>query len=168
MSAVAEMTSLPIREAVEARDLAAVREAFAPDAVLRSPNTGSLKVEGREQIGALYKVILEVFADLEYIDELRGENSALLMARAHVDGVEIEIADHLRFDENGKIRVLTVFFRPMPAMALASRYLGAAIGRNQSPFRARLISFLSAPMVAQTRTADRLANRLLGPGLRDT
>ena len=46
-------TKLPLRSAMEARDLGAAVDAFAPDAVVRSPLTDKLTFNGHEQIGAL-------------------------------------------------------------------------------------------------------------------
>ena len=43
-----QTTKLPLRTAMEARDHAAVVQAFAEDAVLLSPITGKLAFEGRE------------------------------------------------------------------------------------------------------------------------
>jgi hypothetical protein len=55
---------------MEAGDLTAILDAFAPDAVLRSPFTDRLTFNGHEQIGAISEVILDVFDDLRYTDEL--------------------------------------------------------------------------------------------------
>ena len=166
MSAVAgTLPELRFRAAVEARDPSAVVEAFTPDAVLHSPNTGKLAIKGREQIAALYEVIFEVFEDLRFTDELRGDGSAVLLARARVDGTDIEIADHVRLDEDGRVRELTVFFRPMPAIAVATRALGAALAGRKSPRRGKIVSLLATPLVAQTRIVDRFSDRMVGPGL---
>ena len=54
---------------MEARDLAAVVDAFAPDAVFRSPLTTRLTFTGHEQIGALVPVLFEVLQDLRYTDQ---------------------------------------------------------------------------------------------------
>jgi SnoaL-like domain len=124
--------TLPLRAGIEARDLAAVVDAFAPDAVVRSPITAALTFQGPEQIGAVFRVILDVFEDIRYTEELRSGDRALLIASARVDGTDIELVDHMRLDERGKIRELTVFFRPMPAIAVAARALGEGLGRRKS------------------------------------
>ncbi len=54
-------TMLPLRAGIEARDLAAVVDAFAPEAVVHSPITGALTFTGHEQIGAVFRVILDEF-----------------------------------------------------------------------------------------------------------
>jgi hypothetical protein len=154
-------TKLPLRAAFEARDHAAVVNAFAPDAVFRSPITGGMAFDGHEQIGALAKVLLEVIDDIRYTDELRSGETAVLVAQARIDGADIEIVDHMRLDDHDKIRELTVFFRPMPAIAIAARAIGTGLGRRRSPTRAAVISLLARPLVLLTRIGDPIAVRLL-------
>jgi hypothetical protein len=156
---------LPFRAGIEAGDLAAVVDAFAPDAVVHSPITDALRFEGLEQIGAVFRVILDVFDGIRYTDELRSGDSAVLVASARVDGTDIEIADHMRLDEHGKISELTVFFRPMPAIAVSARAIGEGLGVRRSRSRARVISTLVRPLIPLTRVGDRVATKLLGPTL---
>lgn len=154
-------TKLPFRAGVEAHDLAAVVDAFATDAVVHSPITGALSFRGHEQISAVFGVILDVFKDIRYTSELRGGDCALVIASAQVDGTDIEIADHMRLDENGKISELTVFFRPMPAIAVSARAIGEGLGRRRSRARARVISILVRPLIPLTRVGDRVGTALL-------
>jgi hypothetical protein len=158
-------TKLPLRAAFEARDHAAVVNAFAPGAIVRSPITGSMTFDGHEQIGALAEVLLDVFDDIRYTDELRSGETAVLVARVRLDGADIEMADHMRLDEHDKIRELTVFFRPMPAIAIAARAIGSGLGRRRSPIRARVISLLARPLVLLTRIGDTIGVRLVRPTL---
>jgi len=94
---------LALRRAMEARDMAAVLEAFAPDAVLHSPLTDRLAFEGREQIGTITPIVPEVCEDLHYIAETRGADTAFLVSRARIEGQAIEIADQLRLGPDGRI-----------------------------------------------------------------
>ncbi len=159
------LVKLPLRASMEARDLDAVVDAFAPDAVLRSPLTAKLAFTGREQIRAVITVILDVFGDLHYSEELRGENVAFLVARARVDGQDIEIVDHMRLGPDGKIREMTVFFRPLPATAAALRLITAGLGRRRSPARAAILSALTRPLAFMTRTGDGIGVRLVRSSL---
>jgi ketosteroid isomerase-like protein len=156
---------LRFRAAVEARDVAALADAFTPGAVLRSPITTRLTFQGREQIAAVFEVILEAFEDLHYTAEVRQDNLAFLVAAARVDGEELEIVDQMRLDADGRITELTVFFRPLPATAAALRRLGAGLGRRKGPRRAALISALTAPLVFMARTGDRAGVGLVKPTL---
>jgi hypothetical protein len=150
---------------MEARDLSAVMDTFASDAVLRSPLTSGLTFQGREQIHAVMQVILDVVEDLRYTDELQSPDSAVLVASARIGGSELEMVDHMRFNDSGKISELTVFFRPMPAIAVAMRVIGSGLGRRKSAARGQLISALTQPLGLITRVGDRVGVRLVGPTL---
>ena len=150
-----------LRVAMEARDLAAIVDAFAPDAEFRSPLTEKLTFKGHAEITAITSVILGVFEDFHYTDELQGERNGFLVARARVDGVDLEIVDHILYRPDGKIAEFTVFFRPLPAAAVALRMIGAGLGRRKSPARAALISTLARPLGFMTRTGDDIGARLV-------
>jgi hypothetical protein len=150
---------------MEARDLTAATEAFAPGAVVRSPLTDRLTFNGREQIRVLLEVILEVFDGLRYTDELRAGDRAVLVAEARVAGSEIELVDHIQLDESGKIRELTVFFRPLPGTAAAMGAIGAGLGKRTSPGRARAISLLTRPLALMTAAGDPIGVWLVRPSL---
>jgi hypothetical protein len=150
---------------MEARDVAAVVHAFAPDAVLRSPLTTRLTFTGQDQIGALAQVLVEVLDDLRYTDEACDDTTGYLAWCARIGGQEIEGVDLLRFGPDGKIREFTAFFRPLPAAALALHLIGAGLARRKSPARAMVVSTLTRPLAALTRAGDPIGVRLVRPAL---
>ena len=150
-----------MRAAMERRDIRAVVDAFAADAEFHSPLTDKLTFRGREQIAALAGIILDVFENFRYTDELMGDGVGFLVGRAKVDGLEIEFVDHLRFDGDGRIADITVFFRPLPATAAALRRIGARLGRRKSPMRGAMISVLAQPLALMTRIGDAIGAGLL-------
>ncbi len=154
-------TRSPLRVAMEARDVPAIVDAFSSDATFHSPLTEKLTFKGREQIAAVVSVVLEVFDDFHYTEELLGPSAGFLVARAHVDGLEIEIVDHMRFGTDGRIEDFTVFFRPLPAAAAALRRIGAALAGRKSPARAAIIRALAAPLAYMSRVGDGIGVRLL-------
>lgn len=156
---------LPIRAAMEARDRAAVLDAFAEDAVLRSPFTPSLVFTGRNQLAALVDALLGALDELSYGDELIGDHTAVLVGTMQLGGVSVDFTDHLKLRPDGKISEMTVFFRPLPATVGAMRVIGAALGRRNSKLRGRTISALVAPLAFMTRAGDGLGVRLVKPTL---
>ena len=160
-----DLTKLPLRAAMEAKDLNAIVDAFAPDAVFRSPLTARLAFTGRDQIRALTEVLLEVFSDFRYTDELRSEHTAFLVSRARVGGQDIEMAEVIRLNPDGKIAEMTVFFRPLPATAAALRAIGTGLSRRKSAARAALMSLLARPFAVMTRASDALGVRLIRASL---
>ena len=158
-------TKLPVRAAMEARDRAAVVDAFAEDAILRSPLTANLVFTGRDQVASIIDVLLEALEDLSYSDELIGDDTAVLVGTMQLRGVSVHFTDHLKLRPDGKISEMTVFFRPLPATTAAMRVIGAGLGRRKSKLRGQTISALVAPLAFMTRTGDGLGVRLLKPTL---
>jgi ketosteroid isomerase-like protein len=156
-----ETAKLDLRIAMERGDLAGVLDTFAPDAVLRSPLTSRLAFSGRKQIEAVMGVVIEVFEDLRYTDQLVCGDRAVLVASARVGGKELEMVDHLRLDEQGKIRELTVFFRPFPAIAVAMRLIGTGLGARKSKGMALAMSALTQPLGPLTAVGDRIGAALV-------
>jgi hypothetical protein len=104
------------RRAVEAHDLERMTALFAEDAVLHSPITFQ-PFEGRAAVRQLLGIILEVFQDFHYTDELvAADGTRALVFRARVGDRDCEGLDLIRFDASGAIRDLTVFVRPRSAI----------------------------------------------------
>jgi hypothetical protein len=104
------------RRAVEAHDLERMMALFAEDAVLHSPITFQ-PFEGRAAIRELLGIILEVFQDFHYTDELVApDGTRALVFRARVGDRDCEGLDLIRFDASGAIRDLTVLVRPRSAL----------------------------------------------------
>jgi len=160
-----EPPSLSLRAAMETRDLDRAVEAFADDGVLRSPLTDGLAFHGRDQIALVTGVVLDLFDGLEYTDEVSSDESGFLVGRATVAGQPIEWVDHMRFDADGRIRELTVFFRPLPATTAALRAIGAGLARPTSRGRAAAISVLASPLAVMARVGDRVGVPLIRRGL---
>jgi hypothetical protein len=119
------------RLAVESQSLDDMMAAFAADAVLHSPVTFQ-PFEGREAIGQLLGILLEVFEDFHYTDELRApDGTTALIFRARVGDRELEGLDLIRFDDGGLIRDFTVMVRPRSAIEALLREVGSRLAQAQ-------------------------------------
>lgn len=118
------------RRGVESRDLDLVLSAFAEGATLHSPVTFR-PFEGRAAIRQLFGILLDVFEDFRYTDELDSVfGPKALVFRARIGDREVEGLDLLRFDAAGSIHELTVMVRPRSALeallaAVGPRLTGA-------------------------------------------
>ena len=117
------------RSAVEAGEIDAMVEAFTDDAVLHSP-VSFKPIVGQAAIRSLLTVLLEVFRDFRYTDQLDSDDGARgIIFRARIGDRELEGLDLLRFDVSGKIRDLTVMVRPHSAIEALRLEVGTRLAK---------------------------------------
>jgi len=90
-------------------------ETLREDVVLHSPILFR-GFEGRDVVGQVLTHVAATLEDLTYVDELAGESSVCLRFKAKVGERELEGIDFLELDEDGRVRELTVFMRPLSAI----------------------------------------------------
>ena len=94
---------------------------LAEDVVFQSPVVFK-PYEGREALLVVLGAVVQVFEDFRYTEQAESDDLAVLMFAARVGDRELEGVDILRFDEDDRVRELTVMVRPMSGMhALAER-----------------------------------------------
>jgi SnoaL-like domain len=105
----------PFRVAAESKDLELMTETLREDVVLHSPILFR-GFEGRDVVGQVLTHVAATLEGLTYVDELAGENTVCLRFKARVGDRELEGIDFLELDDEGKVRELTVFMRPLSAI----------------------------------------------------
>ncbi|MFI0482358.1 nuclear transport factor 2 family protein [Actinomadura sp. 9N215] len=138
------------RKAVEAKDLAAITSALDPGIEFHSPVMVKPYL-GRDSVVALLGVLLEVFEDFHYTDELvssgpAGEHAAgggppavpavpavALIFTARVAGKDVQGLDLLSFGDTGLVTGLTVMVRPLPAAMTLARVVGRRMEAAEGP-----------------------------------
>jgi len=107
------------KEAAEAKDFSKLEDLFTEDVVFSSPVVFK-PYQGLEALAVLLGTVVEVFEDFQYVDQVETDLSAVLVFTARVGDRELEGADFLYFDRDGKVREMKVMIRPLSgAMALA-------------------------------------------------
>ena len=115
------------RRGVESKDVRVMMEAFADGAVLHSPITFR-PFEGKEAIARLLGILMQVFQDFRYTDELTAEDGTkALIFRTRVGDRDVEGLDLIRFDESGLIRDFTVMVRPRSAVEALLREVSSRL-----------------------------------------
>ncbi len=113
------MLSDRFRQAAEAKDFSKTEELFTEDVIFHSPVVFK-PYQGRDTLQHLLSMVIQVFEDFHYIDQVETDLSAVLVFRAKVGDREVEGADFLYFDQDGKVKEMAVMVRPLSgAMALA-------------------------------------------------
>jgi hypothetical protein len=121
------------RAAVEAGDARTATAAFHPDATLHSPAVFE-PYAGRETIGLLLGILLDVFEDFRYTDEFAAPDGArALLFRTRIGERELQGLDVLRFDEDGRITDLTVMIRPQTGLEALIRAVAPRLAAARKP-----------------------------------
>jgi hypothetical protein len=146
---------------MEARDHDAVIAALAPDVVLWSPIFDK-PFTGIDEASDLFAVLIEVLTPLTYLDEIPGDPH-ILHFRAEIDGTELEGVDLLRFDEQGRVKEITVMFRPFKGVAAFMSATGPKLGRRRGGAgRAAVLRVATAPLTFFMRRTAASGPALLG------
>ena len=158
-----QVTPTPLRAAFEAHDHDALIKALAPDFVLNSPIL-AVPFSGIDEASDLFAVLLEELWPLTYLDEIPGDPHVLHFT-GEIKGQTLEGIDLLRFDDEGRVNEMTVFFRPLAAVAAFLGATGSKLGRRMvGPGRGAIIAAAGAPANAMMRTSAAAAPKLLRLG----
>jgi hypothetical protein len=112
------------REAVEAKDMAAVAALLADDVVFNSP-VSFKPYRGREQVGWILATVATVFEDFVYVAEAENGQQSMLRFRARIGDRTLEGVDLIERDERGAVAALTVMVRPLSALQALAEAMGA-------------------------------------------
>jgi hypothetical protein len=116
------------RQAVEAHNLDLMRDALREDVVFRSPVVFR-PYEGRDAALHLLGIVAKLFEDFRYLDETTdGAGNVSLHFVTRVGEREIEGIDHLALDDEGRVRELTVFLRPLRAVTEFAQLMAERLG----------------------------------------
>lgn len=120
-------TPHPFRLAAERKDLEAAKAALREDVVLHSPILFR-GFEGREVVLQVLTHVIATLEDFRYTDEVTGDGTVFLRFKARVGERELEGIDFLELDEDGLVRELTVFMRPLSALTAFNERMAARLG----------------------------------------
>lgn len=111
------------REAVEAGDVEAATALLAEDVVFRSPAVFA-PYKGRAVVEMILRAVFATFEDFRYSDALEGDDVSALVFSARVGDRGLDGVDLIRLDDEGRIRELTVFVRPMSGLRALADAMG--------------------------------------------
>lgn len=122
----------PFREAVEARDEAAMVTLLADDVVFTSP-VAFKPYHGKPITAAILRAVLRVFQDFHYIREIADANGRdhALVFEATVSGKKVTGCDFIHVNDSGLIDDFMVMVRPLSAANALAEAMGAQFDRIQ-------------------------------------
>jgi hypothetical protein len=109
------MAGSAFRAAVQSGDARAVTACLADGVVFRSPVVFK-PYEGRDTVGAVLGVVLTVFEEFRYTDEIADGTTEVLVFEALVGNRQVQGVDLIRLDADGRVAELTVLVRPMSGL----------------------------------------------------
>lgn len=159
------MHTADFRRAAATKDLDLALGALTDDVVLHSPLTDRFAFHGKEDVRRLFAVVYEKFHGLDYHTEIAGDRQHVLIGSASVGGQHIDETLLLDLADDGKIREITLFIRPLTGLTAVMAALGPDLARRngRSPFVAGLLKVMTAPLLAATRSGDKVGLRLALP-----
>ena len=119
--------SHPFKLAAEAKDLVGAKMTLREDVVLHSPILFR-GFEGRDVVTQVLTHVAATLEDFRYVDELAEGDTVVLRFKARVGDRELEGIDFLELDEQGLVKELTVFMRPMSALTAFNERMAARLG----------------------------------------
>lgn len=120
----------PFRQAVEARDAAAIEALLSDNVVFTSP-VAFKPYPGKPITAAILRAVMRVFEDFRYVREIAdpGGRGHALMFEASVGGKRLSGCDFLHIDDDGKIDDFMVMVRPLSAATALAEAMGAQFER---------------------------------------
>lgn len=150
------------RRAGEAHDVPALVSTLAHGVVFHSPLSERAGFQGRAKVGALFTAVFDVLSDLRYQSDIGDQDTRLVTASARVGRLRLHEAAQLEFDEEGLIREITMWIRPLPALTALMAALGPRLARQKgTPGLPLLVGAAVGPLAAMTRFGDRTLVPLL-------
>ncbi len=122
------MKSDRFRSAAESKDFSAIREIFAEDVIFRSPAVFR-PYEGRDAVGMLLAAVSRVFEDFRYTDQVETGETAVLAFSARVGDRQLDGIDLLRFDDEGRVREMAVYIRPLSGITAVAEAMRRLLGQ---------------------------------------
>lgn len=160
------MDQHPFRIAFETRDLKDWVDELAEDVVAFSPML-SAPFRGRELLADLYRTLFETFDEFEITEEFVSDGSAAFFWQGVMKGRRVQGTDLLRRNQQGKISEITVFIRPLIAIADFGAAVGPPFARRRGRVTPVIARLVSAPLRALFAFTDAVAARIvLGPSAR--
>ena len=155
-TAPASTATKEFRAAGERGDADALAMLLAPDVVFHSPMTARVRFEGREEVAELHRDIFAILDGLQTTEPLARGKTQSFSFTARVRGVELEAHVVLHLNDDDLIDELTVFIRPLPALATLFATLPPRVSaRTHGRLTGLVAALLTRPIAFVVRTADR-------------
>ena len=118
--------------ALETWDHEALLSALDDDVVIRVA-VHDEPMNGRSVADFLFGVLREELAPPQITDEIVEGGCAVVLFETEIDGARAQGLNVLRFGDDGRVRDLTVFFRPLESLARIGEVVGQRMQAQFGP-----------------------------------
>jgi len=162
----ADATIATWRTAQETGQIERTLDCLTEDATFISPLTDAFRFRGRRQIVDVLEAATGLIEGIHFHTEVGSADTRVLVYAATVRGIAVEEAQLLRLDD-GLIREVTFFGRPLPALTAVMTGIAGPMLRGQGrPNLGRAITAATAPLAAMTRLGEKRIVPLADPNRR--
>jgi len=128
-------------------DVEAVIACLSSEIVIRSPITQRVRFEGIEQASDLFRRVFKIISDIRFYETIgEGQQSQVIFWRGRVGRQYLEEANLLRLDDDGRIKEMTVFMRPVPGLLALTVELGSSLAGRRHFLRGLAVRAMLGPM----------------------
>jgi hypothetical protein len=152
-------TADAIAVAMDARDHDALMALYADDVVFHSPVTPN-DFRGKEAVSDLMAHVLNGFETWQRTFVLADGELCVFGVRARIGGREVELAEEVYVDADGRVREQRVHGRPLAGVAAIAAVAGPRMARRRGPLRAALVRALAGSLPGALARGDALVTRL--------
>jgi hypothetical protein len=152
--------------AAHAHDVERVIACLADEIIIRSLITQRIRFVGIEQAADLFRRLFLVVDDIRVYETVGdGERTQVIFWKGRIGRHNLEKANLLCLDDDGRICEMTVFMRPIPGLLALATELAASFTDRRHPARAWAVRGLLGTLATMYALGEPAIVSLAGAGV---
>jgi SnoaL-like domain len=148
-----------IEMAMTTGDLDGLLSVYADDVVFNSPVT-AVQFQGKSEVAELMTHVLSGFDTWERTFVLAEERECVFGARGRIGGRDVELAELIRIDADGRVAEIVIHGRPLAGVAAIAAVAAPPLAARRGQIRGLLSRLLSRGLPGALALGDRVITRL--------
>jgi hypothetical protein len=148
-----------VAAAMTARDHDALMALYADGITFHSPVT-AVEFRGKDEVGTLMAHVIVAFERWERTFVLADERQAVFGVRGRIGRRDVELAEYIRLDPDGRVSEIRIHGRPLAGVAAIAAVAAPKLAARHSRTRGTLVALLSRGLPSALARGDALIARL--------